>query len=75
MGFAVQVAEGGIVKASMSANGVITLEPESDIESFALKKWTEAAMISQALDSCRETCMWRGSRLIVYSEAQQAGGV
>lgn len=49
----------------MDANGVITLSPESSVEAFALRHWTDIALVQQEDPKRREQCHWRGSRLIV----------
>lgn len=53
------------MKAEMFEDGVIKIIPESGVEAYALRKWSESALI-QAVDLQRmEDGYWRGSSLLI----------
>lgn len=51
--------------ATMDERGVITLQAETGVEAFALRKWAEHALIPVDDLARREGCYWRGSQLLV----------
>lgn len=57
------------MKASIDANGVITLQAETSVESYALKKWSDHALVEVIDVARRENCYWRGSQLVVIAGA------
>ena len=53
------------MKAEMNASGVITLRPESDIETFALSHWMTKNFVQEADLKLGESGHWRASGLVV----------
>lgn len=55
------------MKATMSENGVITISPESDLEAYALGRWSLEAVVMREDIERMEQCHVRGSRLVVQT--------
>jgi len=60
------------MKATMNAQGVITLKAETSLEGFALARWAELALIPVNDMERREACHWRCSMLIVDGTPPEA---
>lgn len=56
------------MKASMNVYGVITLEAESSLEAFALRRWSDESWVMREDLKLEESGFVRGSRLIVSTE-------
>ena len=53
------------MKATMDANGMITLKAESSLEAYALKKWMDSAWICQEDIKRARTGHWSSGHLCV----------
>lgn len=64
------------MKATIDANGVITLEAETSLEAYALRRWSDESFVLMADNKLQETGFVRGSRLIVSTAfpPHQEGG-
>lgn len=64
------------MKATMSQDGVITLEPETGVEAYALRKWsgTNSIVLMPKDLMWNEDTYWRGSGLIVHIPKIDDGG-
>ena len=52
--------------ATMNMHGVIELSPETEIEAFALKRWSEISAVPQDDPMRMETFKWRSSSLVIH---------
>ena len=53
------------MRAEMTAEGVITLFPETTLEAFALMQWKEKSSVKvEDFQRC-ETTYWLGSKLLI----------
>jgi hypothetical protein len=59
------------MKAEMDERGVITLQAETSVEAYALRRWADEAIINEPDIMLDEQCKWRGSRLIVVGSVAQ----
>lgn len=53
------------MKVTISQFGVMSIEPESGVEAFALRVWCEKALVQVDDTPRRECAYWRGSMLVV----------
>jgi hypothetical protein len=56
----------------MSAAGVITLQPETGAEAYALRHWVNNNLVLQDDVMRNESAHWRGSGLLVNAEPPPA---
>lgn len=57
------------MRCYISPEGVLHVEPDSPVEQYAIRKWSEEALISVE-DLCRNEYTWfRGSKIIVHHVA------
>lgn len=61
--------------AEMDESGVITIKPETGAEAYALKAWSDRAVIGQSLPQYAEHCVLRSSMLIVRHQVEEQGGI
>jgi hypothetical protein len=61
------------MKASLSINGVITLEPETEVEAYAMKYWSQESWVMQEDPARRENGHWRGSKMLVSYNCELTG--
>ena len=50
------------MKATIDKSGILTVEATNDLESYALRKWAEEAMLFDEQDSI---VVWKSEKLIV----------
>lgn len=53
------------MKATMSANGVLEISPESSIEVFAMTQWLGKSVVPMRDEKLNESHFVRGSTLVV----------
>lgn len=53
------------MKATIDKNGLLVIEATNDLESYALRKWAEEAMLFDEQDSI---VVWKGEKLIIKGD-------
>ena len=59
------------MKAEMSEGGVITIRPESPVEAYALRQWSDKAFVAGEDVMRAEGGKWKSSALIVAASWPQ----
>lgn len=63
------------MKATMNADGVITLQAETSVEAYALQHWEREALIPRGDIVRAELTVWRGSMLRLDARAPDARSI
>lgn len=56
------------MRVEIDENGLMRIDPETPLETFALREWCKASFVVENDLTRMESGHWRGSRLIVIVE-------
>lgn len=59
------------MKVTMSENGLLTVSAETSTEAWALRKWSEQAIVMRGDDQLNEKCFARGSFFYIDTGAHK----